>query len=68
MEKETAKKNCQTLSGKFDFRGIYKYLLLSWSHYVKMLVVKIDEARKILWKPEALRRDWTVRKLERQIN
>ncbi len=57
----------QTVSGKFDFREIAQKFPLSWSHYVKLLAAKTDEARRF-YEDEALRGGWTVRQLERQIN
>jgi predicted nuclease of restriction endonuclease-like (RecB) superfamily len=60
-------KICQTASGKFDLREISQHLPLSWSHYVKLLAVKTDEARRF-YEAEALRGGWTVRQLDRQIN
>ena len=58
---------CQTASGKFDFREIAEHFPLSWSHYVKLLAVRKDEARKF-YESEGLRGGWSVRQLERQIN
>jgi predicted nuclease of restriction endonuclease-like (RecB) superfamily len=40
---------------------------LPWSHYVKLLAVKNDEARRF-YEIEALRGGWSVRQLDRQIN
>lgn len=57
----------QTLSGKFEFREIAEHLPLSWSHYVKLLAVRTDEARKF-YESEALRGGWSVRQLGRQID
>lgn len=57
----------QTLSAQFDFREVAKHFPLSWSHYVKLLAVKKDEARAF-YESEALRGGWSVRGLERQIN
>lgn len=57
----------QIVSGQFDFREVAKHFPLSWSHYVKLLAVKTDEARAF-YESEALRGGWSVRGLERQIN
>ena len=57
----------QTLSAIFDFREIATHFPLSWSHYVKLLAVRKDEARKF-YESEGLRGGWSVRQLERQIN
>jgi predicted nuclease of restriction endonuclease-like (RecB) superfamily len=40
---------------------------LPWSHYVQLLAVKNDHARRF-YEGEALRGGWTVRQLERQID
>jgi predicted nuclease of restriction endonuclease-like (RecB) superfamily len=41
--------------------------VLSWSHYVRLMTVKNDEARSF-YEIEALRGGWTVRQLRRQID
>lgn len=40
---------------------------LPWSHYVKLLAVPDDSARRF-YEAEALRRGWSVRQLDRQIS
>lgn len=40
---------------------------LSWSHYVRLLSVKDDDARRF-YEDEALRGGWSVRQLDRQIS
>ena len=40
---------------------------LSWSHYVELMGVRNEHARKF-YEAESLRGGWTVRQLERQIN
>lgn len=57
----------QAASAKFDFREIAKQFPLSWSHYVKLLAVRTDEARRF-YETEALSGGWSVRRLERRIN
>lgn len=65
---------CQTLSGKsadkqiseFRFAEIDKYFSLPWSHYVRLLSVKNENARDF-YEKEALRGGWSVRQLNRQI-
>ena len=57
----------QALSAQSDLAEIAKRFPLSWSHYVKLLATKTDEARKF-YEDEALRGGWTVRQLDRQIN
>ena len=48
----------ETISGSFP---------LPWSHYVKLLTVK-DENARIFYETEALRGGWSVRQLDRQIS
>lgn len=57
----------QTPSAQFDFREISKHFPLSWSHYVKLLAVRNEDARAF-YEREALRGGWSVRGLDRQIN
>jgi predicted nuclease of restriction endonuclease-like (RecB) superfamily len=56
----------QTASEKFDLASVAARLLLPWSHYVKLLSVKTDLARRF-YEAEAVRGGWTVRQLDRQI-
>jgi hypothetical protein len=51
----------QTSSGRFIA------FPLPWSHYVRLLAVKNEEARRF-YEREALRGGWTVRQLARQID
>ena len=57
----------QTTKPTPDFPSLAKPFPLSWSHYVKLLAVK-DEAARKFYHSEALRGGWSVRQLERQIN
>jgi predicted nuclease of restriction endonuclease-like (RecB) superfamily len=58
----------QTASGEFDaLASVAAKLPLPWSHYVKLLNLKNELARRF-YEAEALRGGWTVRQLERQIN
>ncbi len=58
----------QTASDEFDaLASIAAKLPLPWSHYVKLLNLKNELARRF-YEAEALRGGWTVRQLERQIN
>jgi predicted nuclease of restriction endonuclease-like (RecB) superfamily len=61
------KQKVQTASAQFDLATIAKQFPLPWSHYVKLLGVKSNEARAF-YETEALRGGWTVRQLDRQIN
>jgi predicted nuclease of restriction endonuclease-like (RecB) superfamily len=66
----------QTVSGLFDASGKIQttsgqfipgqFFPLSWSHYVRLLSVKSDQARRF-YEEEALRGGWSVRQLDRQI-
>lgn len=49
-----------------DLASVSTKLPLPWSHYVKLLSVKNDLARRF-YETEALRGGWTVRQLDRQI-
>ena len=53
----------QTMSGKSIPVPLFP---LSWSHYVRLLSVKDDNAR-LFYEDEALRGGWSVRQLDRQI-
>jgi predicted nuclease of restriction endonuclease-like (RecB) superfamily len=55
----------QTASGE-SLASISARLPLPWSHYVKLLGLKNELARRF-YEAEALRNGWTVRQLERQI-
>lgn len=58
----------QTVSDEFDpLAALSSKLPLPWSHYVKLLNLKNELARRF-YEAEALRGGWTVRQLERQIN
>ena len=46
--------------------GVAPRVLLPWSHYVHLLAVR-DEAARRFYETEALRGGWTVRQLDRQI-
>ena len=66
----------QTPSELFDLSGkiqavseqslVGQLFPLSWSHYVRLLSVKTDQARQF-YEEEALRGGWSVRQLDRQI-
>lgn len=57
----------QTLSAKSMLAFPYEAFPLPWSHYVKLLSVKNQDARKF-YEIEALRNGWTVRQMDRQIS
>jgi predicted nuclease of restriction endonuclease-like (RecB) superfamily len=55
------------VSGESDLlASVATKLPLPWSHYVKLLSLKNELARRF-YEAEALRGGWTVRQLERQI-
>ncbi len=60
----------QTLSAKsavMRLRTLVDCFPLPWSHYVRLMTVASDQARKF-YETEALRCGWTVRQLDRQIS
>jgi predicted nuclease of restriction endonuclease-like (RecB) superfamily len=60
----------QTLSAESEARGLRplaEQLKLSWSHYVRLLNVKNENARRF-YEAECLRGGWSIRQLERQID
>ena len=56
----------QTVSGKLSLAELAQVFTLPWSAYVRLLVVKDDQARRF-YETEALRGGWSVRQLDRQI-
>jgi len=57
----------QTLSSESFLFDIAKYFPLPWSHYVCLLTVKDEDARKF-YETESIRNGWSVRQLDRQIS
>ena len=57
----------QTPSAQSYLFDIAKYFPLPWSHYVRLLTVKDEDARKF-YETEALRSGWSVRQLDCQIS
>lgn len=60
----------QTLSVEFDLTSLQSVgarFPLPWSHYVKLLSVKDEKARRF-YETETLRGGWSVRQLDRQIS
>lgn len=55
----------QTVSAQLD--DLAAQFPLSWSHYVRLLSVKDDEARRF-YEQEARRGGWSLRQLDRQIS
>lgn len=73
---EFERRKSQTLSGESDLRShpphggiqdIATQFPLPWSHYVKLLSIDDENARKF-YEHEALRGGWSVRQLKRQID
>jgi len=67
----SAKSKSKNISGISSAKSLpYKLstsLPLPWSHYVRLLTVKDDEARKF-YESHALKSGWSVRQLDRQIS
>jgi predicted nuclease of restriction endonuclease-like (RecB) superfamily len=63
-ELSVSKQKVQTQSGLSLGGPVFP---LSWSHYVRLLSVKDDAARRF-YEDEALRGGWSVRQLDRQIS
>lgn len=61
---KSAGTNLQTVSEKSS-RIPSRVFLLPWSHYVRLMAVKDDAARRF-YEEEALRGGWSVRQLDRQ--
>ena len=57
----------QTLSAKFPLEQVARCFPRPWSHYVRLMSVKNQEAQKF-YETEALRCGWSVRQLNRQIS
>jgi predicted nuclease of restriction endonuclease-like (RecB) superfamily len=64
--KSTGRKS-QTVSGKSGLTVLSVQFPLSWSHYVRLMGVREQEARAF-YEAEALRGGWSIRQLDRQIN
>ncbi len=62
----SAKEKSETLSRKLTVLDLKEAFRLSWSQYVLLLSVRNAEARNF-YEKEALRADWSVRQLNRQI-
>lgn len=57
----------QTVPPNADFETISQYFPLPWSHYVKLMSVRSEEARAF-YETESLRNGWSLRQLNRQIS
>lgn len=61
----------QTVFGKSDLPqaldDFSKQFTLSWSHYIQLLKVK-DEKERRFYEIEALKNNWSLREMQRQIN
>jgi predicted nuclease of restriction endonuclease-like (RecB) superfamily len=57
----------QTLSSQSSINNLAELFPLPWSHYVRLLTVKNEDARNF-YETEALRNGWSVRQLDRQIS
>lgn len=71
-DESAEKQNWQALSHTYPtntlslLRALAARFPLPWSHYVKLLTVKDEKARRF-YEEEALRGGWSVRQLDRQI-
>jgi predicted nuclease of restriction endonuclease-like (RecB) superfamily len=65
----TASAKLQPAAGKevASIRAVSAFFPLPWSHYVKLLSVEKENARRF-YEEEALRGGWSVRQLDRQIS
>jgi hypothetical protein len=60
----------QALSAESSFKQLkqlVRYFPLPWSHYVRLMALRSEEARRF-YETEALRCGWSVRQLDRQIS
>lgn len=57
----------QTASAQSEFEVLSQHFPLPWSHYVKLMSVKSEEARAF-YETESLRNGWSLRQLNRQIS
>ncbi|MDD1786440.1 PDDEXK nuclease domain-containing protein [Burkholderia gladioli] len=64
---ELAAVKSEAVSRKLNLSELAQAFTLPWSAYVRLLSVKDDHARQF-YEAEALRGDWSVRQLDRQIN
>ena len=57
----------QSVSPGAEFEVLSQYFPLPWSHYVKLMSVRSEEAREF-YDTESLRNGWSLRQLSRQIS
>ncbi len=57
----------QTTSAQSTLNNLSELFPLPWSHYVRLLSIKNEDARRF-YETEALRNGWSVRQLDRQIS
>jgi predicted nuclease of restriction endonuclease-like (RecB) superfamily len=67
FREQYSKNILQTLSAQSFITEISSSFPLPWSHYVRLLSVKDEQARKF-YETETLRSGWSVRQLSRQIS
>lgn len=61
------RKSSNHISTSFDLADLASIFPLPWSHYVKLITAKSDDAREF-YESEALRGGWSARQLHRQMN
>ncbi|HSW56502.1 MAG TPA: PDDEXK nuclease domain-containing protein [Ignavibacteriaceae bacterium] len=67
IRKQYSENILQTPSAQSFFNKISNLFHLPWSHYVRLLSVKDEQARKF-YETESIRSGWSVRQLNRQIS
>lgn len=64
---QTLSINSEIVSRKSTMETMISNFRLPWSHYVRLLSLKNEQARKF-YESEALRNGWSVRQLDRQVS
>lgn len=67
MSAKSSENLVQTLPAQSSLTKLSDLFPLPWSHYVRLLTVKNEDARNF-YETEALRSGWSVRQLDRQIS
>jgi predicted nuclease of restriction endonuclease-like (RecB) superfamily len=63
---QTVSAKSEGSSSSASVKQIARYFPLSWSHYVRLMALSSEEARRF-YETEALRCGWSIRQLDRQI-
>ncbi len=67
LSNKSPNKEMHTLYAQSSISNLSDLFPLPWSHYVRLLTVKNEEARRF-YETEAIRNGWSVRQLDRQIS